>query len=82
MQVHIWINNAGSAVSRGPLMDADPYDVASIVGTNLCGSLLCCREVKHTIGIQLLLQNDDVCELTNRYTLAQSIAECNRLQHA
>ncbi|KAG5177349.1 NAD(P)-binding protein [Tribonema minus] len=50
--VHLWINNAGCAAGRGALMDADPQDIAAVVGTNTLGTLLCCREAMRTMAAQ------------------------------
>ena len=45
--VDILINNAGggSGKSEGNLFKRSPQDIADLIGTNLVGSLFCCREV-------------------------------------
>ncbi|CAM9772023.1 unnamed protein product [Chrysoparadoxa australica] len=42
--VNYWINNAGSVGGRKPLSELSPEEISSVVGTNLIGSLLCCRQ--------------------------------------
>lgn len=39
--VHMWINNAGAVT--GLLDDTPVAEIAEAVGTNVLGSLLCCR---------------------------------------
>lgn len=41
--VHIWVNNAGAVTGKGLLDATPPQDIAEAVGTNVLGSLLCCR---------------------------------------
>lgn len=44
-KIDIWINNAGTNAYRyGPLMDSDDDELASIVGTNVLGVMLGCKE--------------------------------------
>lgn len=38
-----WINNAGQVTPRKLLHELQPSDIASAVGCNVLGSLLCCR---------------------------------------
>jgi chlorophyll(ide) b reductase len=45
-RVDCWINNAGQAGTRGGLVDLPAEDIVGVVGTNLLGSLLCCREAE------------------------------------
>lgn len=41
--VHLWVNNAGAVTGKG-LLDAIPAaEIGDAVGTNVLGSLLCCR---------------------------------------
>ncbi|GFR42669.1 hypothetical protein Agub_g3480 [Astrephomene gubernaculifera] len=43
--VDIWINNAGTNGYRyGPLSDSSDEELAAIVGTNVLGVMLCCKE--------------------------------------
>lgn len=42
--VHLWFNNAGAVTSKGLLDDVPASEIADAVGTNVLGSLLCCRE--------------------------------------
>ncbi len=43
------INNAGTNAYRyGPLMESDDEELAEIVGTNVLGVMLCCKEVRLT----------------------------------
>lgn len=39
-QVDVWINNAGMSISRKPLAEQSPADIAAIVNTNMAGLLL------------------------------------------
>eukprot|EP00193_Tetraselmis_chui_P006951 CAMPEP_0177764678 /NCGR_PEP_ID=MMETSP0491_2-20121128/7538_1 /TAXON_ID=63592 /ORGANISM="Tetraselmis chuii, Strain PLY429" /LENGTH=327 /DNA_ID=CAMNT_0019280879 /DNA_START=291 /DNA_END=1274 /DNA_ORIENTATION=- len=42
--VHQWINNAGMASrTRVSLMDMEPAEIVEVAGTNVIGSMLCCR---------------------------------------
>lgn len=38
-----WINNAGQVTRKKLLHELQPADIASAVGCNVLGSLLCCR---------------------------------------
>lgn len=49
-----WINNAGQVTPRRPLHELQPQDIASAVGCNVLGSLLCCRA-----AITLMKQHHD-----------------------
>lgn len=41
--VHLWLNNAGAMTGKGLLDDVPASEIADAVGTNVLGSLLCCR---------------------------------------
>lgn len=41
--VHMWINNAGAVTGKSLLDDTPVAEIAEAVGTNVLGSLLCCR---------------------------------------
>jgi chlorophyll(ide) b reductase len=44
--IDIWVNNAGTAGSeRHELVEMDPTEIQRIIGTNITGTLLCCRAV-------------------------------------
>jgi len=43
--VNHWVNNAGMASrTRCTLMDMEPEEIVEVAGTNVTGSMLCCRE--------------------------------------
>mmetsp|Transcript_13664 Transcript_13664/g.26228 ORF Transcript_13664/g.26228 Transcript_13664/m.26228 type:complete len:389 (+) Transcript_13664:85-1251(+) len=42
--VHLWINNAAHISEPKPLFEVQQEDLAAVVGTNVLGSILCCRE--------------------------------------
>lgn len=42
--VHLWFNNAGAITSKGLLDEVPTSEIVDAVGTNVLGSLLCCRE--------------------------------------
>jgi len=41
--INRWINNAGQVTRKKLLHELQPADIASAVGCNVLGSLLCCR---------------------------------------
>jgi len=43
-RVDVWINNAGEVTAKKLLADVEPSELSRVVGTNVLGSLLCCRE--------------------------------------
>lgn len=42
--LNTFICNAGTTGARGPIRDADPDDLANVVGTNLLGPMFCAKE--------------------------------------
>jgi len=42
--VHLWVNNAGAVTGKGLLDETPAEEIVEAVGTNVLGSLLCCRE--------------------------------------
>lgn len=45
-RVDCWVNNAGQSGGRARLVDLGPEEIVGVVGTNLIGGLLCCREAE------------------------------------
>lgn len=50
--VHFWINNAGEVTSKKLLADVDAAEIVRVSGTNVVGSLLCCREAIRLMRLQ------------------------------
>lgn len=42
--VHLWVNNAGAVTGKTLLDETPAEEISEAVGTNVLGSLLCCRE--------------------------------------
>ena len=41
--VHLWVNNAGAVTGKRLLDETPVEEISAAVGTNILGSLLCCR---------------------------------------
>jgi chlorophyll(ide) b reductase len=41
--VHLWVNNAGAVTGKRLLDETPAEEISAAVGTNVLGSLLCCR---------------------------------------
>lgn len=41
--MHLWVNNAGAVTGKGLLDETPAEEIVEAVGTNVLGSLLCCR---------------------------------------
>ncbi|CAK9216076.1 unnamed protein product [Sphagnum troendelagicum] len=50
--VDIWINNAGEVTSKKILADVEASEIVRVCGTNVIGSLLCCREAINVMRLQ------------------------------
>uniref|UniRef100_A0A7I4FF80 Uncharacterized protein n=1 Tax=Physcomitrium patens TaxID=3218 RepID=A0A7I4FF80_PHYPA len=55
--IHFWINNAGEVTGKKLLADVDAEEIVRVSGTNVVGSLLCCRE-----AIRLMRQQESSSE--------------------